>query len=191
MEERSRRVRDNHWTRVRVVADRRWRRVNMLKVSWSFSARYDGAVPCRQRWARTQTELDSFRDFQPVKVTEKWSYVFWPLCREYQPRSGIQHWLESMSVEHLALPQLAAPFIYNTGQNAPYVKSLSGQKPFLITAIFDKRFTGTRCNKLRHLWPSHHRWGRNWWAMSAHSYPTCTIAYSLLLVTPCRCHIVM
>jgi len=52
------------------------------------------------RWhvdSSVQDQLDSFWDFQPVKVTEKWSHGFSPPCQEYHPSSGIQHWLESIN----------------------------------------------------------------------------------------------
>jgi len=60
-------------TSVDVEALRRRRREPMSAVRWRVSARYDGAAPLRQRYARIWS--DSLRNFQPMWFTEEWSYM--------------------------------------------------------------------------------------------------------------------
>ena len=48
--------------RVVVLAEQRHRRATISDVSRRLSDRYTGAVPCTQWYARTQPELDLFRD---------------------------------------------------------------------------------------------------------------------------------
>jgi len=82
------------------AADRRWHvdcaHQDMSDVSYTGSRR-DTAARCHvNKGASEYAETYGTWFFQPMKVAEKWSHMFWLCCREYQPSSSIQHWLESI-----------------------------------------------------------------------------------------------
>ena len=55
---------------------RRWRAATSV-LKWRDSARYDGAVPWRHRYARTHNQNLLLSEIpEPVEFMEQWSYVF-------------------------------------------------------------------------------------------------------------------